>query len=223
MAHGRYTWGRNVAIISIVSSKGGVGKTTLTSALAVAASKDGKRVALVDLDPQGSLASWHARRKDNGLTLISDADKASDAVEGLDGKFDYIFIDTPPAFLATIEDAIEACDAAIIPLRPSALDIVASEDAVIMAREANKPHLCVLSDAEPRWKTTSSAGDYLKAAKVPVAKETVTHRAAYLGAMTSGKTGPEIDKTGAAGVEIAALWKEVKGLLAASKKGKGRG
>jgi chromosome partitioning protein len=212
-----------VAVISIVSSKGGVGKTTLTSALAVAAASEGKRVALVDLDPQGSLAAWHARRKDSGLTIVTDADKASDAVEDLGDEFDYIFIDTPPAFIATIEDAIEACDAAIIPLRPSALDIIASEDAVIMAREAGKPHLCVLNDAEPRWKTTAGAGAYLKAGKVHLAKDPVTHRAAYLGAMTSGKTGPEIDRTGTAGDEIAALWKEVKGLLAAAKKGKARG
>jgi chromosome partitioning protein len=44
--------------IAVVNSKGGVGKTTLCAALAVRAAKDGKRVVLVDLDPQQSLAEW---------------------------------------------------------------------------------------------------------------------------------------------------------------------
>ena len=49
-------------VLAVVSTKGGVGKTTLASALAVRAAKESKRVAMVDLDPQGSLAAWWKRR-----------------------------------------------------------------------------------------------------------------------------------------------------------------
>ena len=45
-------------IISIVSPKGGTGKTALATALAVALSKRGL-TCLYDLDPQGSAARWH--------------------------------------------------------------------------------------------------------------------------------------------------------------------
>ena len=48
-------------VISVVNTKGGVGKTTLASALAVRASQEG-RVAMVDLDPQRSLIKWWKRR-----------------------------------------------------------------------------------------------------------------------------------------------------------------
>lgn len=212
-----------MSVISVVSSKGGVGKTTIASALAFLAASEGKCIALIDLDPQGSLSSWNDRRKNGKFHLISDVDKASVALATIGDGFDYIFIDTPPAFLATIEDAIKACDVAVIPLRPSALDLIASEDAVIMAREAEKPHLCVLSDAEPRWKTTASASAYLKNGRVLVAKKPITHRAAYLGAMTSGKTGPEVDKTGVAREEVESLWGEVKALLRPPRKVKARG
>ena len=41
-------------VIAVVNTKGGVGKTTLASALAVRAAKDSPRVAMVDLDPQRS-------------------------------------------------------------------------------------------------------------------------------------------------------------------------
>lgn len=209
-------------VISIVSSKGGVGKTTLTSALAVRAAADGYRVALADLDPQGSLKDWLDRRAGEDLAFM-DADSASEAVTEIDDEqTDLLFIDTPPAFINTIEDAIKSADLVVIPLRASALDILASEDAVLMAREFGKPHLCVINDAETRWKTTDAASKYLLASKVPVAKTIVTHRAAYLGAMTSGKTGPEIDKAGNARDEIAALWSEIEAALKLRKGAKAR-
>lgn len=209
-------------VISIVSSKGGVGKTTLTSALAVAAASEGARVALADLDPQGSLEGWLDRRGTDELAFM-EAEKGSEAVEEIDeGQYDYLFIDTPPAFISTIEDTISASDLVLIPLRASALDILASEDAVLMARAADKAHLCIINDAETRWKTTDAASKYLTASKVPVAKTVITHRAAYLGAMTGGKTGPEIDKTGVAKDEIAGLWAEVKAQLAKIKRSKAR-
>jgi len=51
-------------VVTFVSQKGGSGKSTLCCALAVAAQLDGRRVAMVDLDPQGSTAAWvEAREK----------------------------------------------------------------------------------------------------------------------------------------------------------------
>jgi chromosome partitioning protein len=179
---------------------------------------------MVDLDPQGSLASWWKRRgSTQNPCIFTGADTASDAVESLlQTGWDWVFIDTPPAFLATIQDAIENADLALIPLRPSALDLIASEDAVKMAQDAGVPLLCVLNDAEPKWKTTLSARDYLLAASVPVAATIVAHRQPYLGAMTMGKTGPEIDrsKEGHTEREISGLWAEVKAALAQAGKSK---
>ncbi len=206
-------------VIAMASSKGGVGKTTLASALAVCAAQESRRVAMVDLDPQNSLAAWWERRgRTANPTIFTGEDKAGDAVEALARNgWDWVIVDTPPAFLSTIQDAIEHADLSIIPLRASALDLIASEDAVVMAREAGVPHLCVINDAEPRWKTTQAARDYLRAASVPVADAIVTHRSAYLAAMTTGRSGPEIDRSGATDREIAALWAEVKAALAPKK------
>jgi chromosome partitioning protein len=47
-------------VITIAQQKGGAGKTTLAAHLAIAWAGQGRRVALVDIDPQGSLAAWHA-------------------------------------------------------------------------------------------------------------------------------------------------------------------
>ena len=53
---------RRTNVIVLCATKGGVGKTTLASALAVRAAEESKRVALIDLDSQPSLSGWWDRR-----------------------------------------------------------------------------------------------------------------------------------------------------------------
>lgn len=206
-------------IISCVSGKGGTGKTTLCSALAVKAATISARVALVDLDPQRSLIEWWSRRgRPENPTIFEGADTASDAVDALaQTGWDWVFIDTPPAFVHVMRDAVKASDLVIVPLRPSALDLVASETAVIMAREEGAQMLCVLNDADPRWKTTASAHSYLFASGTPVAETIIAHRAAYLAAVTSGRSGPEVERDGKARREIDALWAEITAKLGAPR------
>lgn len=218
-------------VISVVSGKGGTGKTTLASALAVRATLENKgkaRIAMVDLDPLGSLAAWWKRRgASKNPEIFSNVDTATEAIERLllTEAPDYCFIDTPPAFMATMQDAIENADLALVPLRPSSLDLIGSEEAVLMAREAGTPCLCIINDAEPRWKATHRSREYLLAASVPLTDTIITHRAAYLAAVAWGKTGPEIDKSKdkqrnnrpVTEVEISDLWDEIKAALKKTK------
>ena len=58
-------------IVAIISQKGGAGKTTLAVHLAAAAAKAGYRTAVIDLDPQGTAASWSDRRAAQEPEVIS--------------------------------------------------------------------------------------------------------------------------------------------------------
>jgi chromosome partitioning protein len=57
--------------ISIISQKGGAGKTTLTLNLARTAEELGWRTVVIDLDPQASAKGWHDHRKQETPVVIS--------------------------------------------------------------------------------------------------------------------------------------------------------
>src|SRR5262245_9710492 len=81
-------------VITFASVKGGVGKSTLCSALAVRASKDSKRVALLDLDPQESLASWWTRRGRTRNPKLHEVDATTEAIELLISEgWEWVFVD----------------------------------------------------------------------------------------------------------------------------------
>ena len=94
-------------VVTLANAKGGVGKTTIASALAVRAAEESKRVALLDLDPQESLASWWTRRGRTKNPKLFEVGAAVEAIELLISEgWEWVFVDTGPARLDLIEAGV---------------------------------------------------------------------------------------------------------------------
>ena len=207
---------KETKVVVLAASKGGAGKTTIAAALAVRAAKESDAVALIDLDPQQSLARWWELRGAGRVPqLLAGVDVPSLGVEGARAKgCEWVFIDTPPAFLSSIEPAIGLADLVVVPVRASALDVEAVEPVVELCRAQHAPFVFVINAAEPRWKIVESGAKFL-GRQGKVLPEMVSYRKAYITGMTLGQSGPEVESDGKCGAEIDALWRAVKKLTRA--------
>jgi len=201
-------------IIAVVNTKGGVGKTTLTSALAVRAARDGASVAVIDLDPQHSMHEWWKRRgSPENPYVIADVDTASAGIEALQSRgAEWVFVDTPPAFLSVLEDAVAVANFVLIPVKASVIDLLATQDAVVMCQSAGAPFAVVVNDVvHTDMKFVESAKRTLDKAKVPICDVIMGHRGAHIAGATVGKTASEVNagRDAKAVEEIEALWREV--------------
>lgn len=117
-------------LVLVCKLKGGAGATTTCRELAAAALADGRSVALVDLDAQGSLSRWWNRRTaiisstrpDPELLQVTAAQIPGAATQ-LRARYDLVVIDSPPSVHDTIKAVAAAVDLAIVPARPTTDDL----------------------------------------------------------------------------------------------------
>jgi chromosome partitioning protein len=201
-------------VVAFANVKGGVGKSTLCSALAVRAAEESKRVALLDLDPQESLASWWTRRGKPKNPKLFEVDATTEAIELLISEgWEWVFIDTGPAKIDLIEPGVVVADLVVIPTRPSAFDIEQAAICVELCEAHGKPHAFVINNAPSATKLTKSSIEFLRKGGSTVVETPIMFRPAYMAAATVGKSGPEVERGEAARNEIEALWAAVKKLI----------
>ncbi|MDR1075065.1 MAG: ParA family protein [Xanthomonadaceae bacterium] len=113
--------------ILVAGSKGGIGKTTISTHLAAYFALAGKRTILADADPQGSALNWAERRNKFGASVPAfDASRKRAWPERVPPNADYVVIDAPAGAMAEdMERFIDGADCIIVPVLPSALDIEA--------------------------------------------------------------------------------------------------
>jgi chromosome partitioning protein len=118
-----------VRTIAFVTQKGGSGKSTLAACLAVAAHEKGERVFLIDTDPLMSLSKWAKARGEKDIPVEwVPAGKLASALSMLEKKgITLAIVDTGAGESPAAAAAIKAADLCIIPARPNAFDLWASE------------------------------------------------------------------------------------------------
>ncbi|MHB1701714.1 MAG: AAA family ATPase [Acidobacteriaceae bacterium] len=197
--------------IVIASQKGGAGKTTLAGHLAVAAEAAGHGpVALLDLDPQGSLAAWWNERQATTPALAAGtAEGLGEQLAALDAAgFALCVIDTPPAVTDTIAQTVAHADLVVIPTRPSPHDLRAVGSTAGLVEAAGKKMVFVLNGAAHRARITTEAAVALSQHGA-VASMTLHQRTDFASSMTDGRTAQELDPASRSAGEVAQLWQYV--------------
>jgi chromosome partitioning protein len=202
-------------VVVLASQKGGSGKTTLSGHLAVEADKAGiGPVALIDTDPQGSLAQWwNAREAPTphfAQAGVLELDEALGHLERAGMKL--VVIDTPPAITASIARVVAHADLVLVPTRPSPHDLRAVGATVDIAEKHNKPLVFVVNGATARARITGEAAVALSQHGT-VAPVTLHHRVDFAASMTDGRTVGEAAPKSQSSKEIRDLWLYVQDRL----------
>lgn len=198
-------------VIAIIGQKGGTGKTTMTTGLAVASELAGFKTAILDLDPQTNAANWKDRREAESPAVASiQPGRLRQNLKTLEeAGANYVFIDTPGKSDTAAVEAARVADLVLIPVRPQIFDLETLSAVRDALRIAGSPTaFVVLNGILPS--ATRSPNEQREvianAFSVPVCIVHLSHRAAFAEAPSSGKAPQEIEPSGKAAGELEALF-----------------
>jgi chromosome partitioning protein len=204
------------SIITLAQRKGGAGKTTLAAHLAAGWAVSGRRVAVLDVDPQRSLSQWVEIRRqaqgggDVGFTAIAVSGwKLGLELDRLRRDHDVILIDSPPHAEMDSRAAIRAADLVVVPVQPSPMDLWATQATLDVARAENRPALLVLNRVAPRARLTQEIAARLSEGGVRLASTTLGNRTAFAASLAAGEGVEAFEPSGAAAGEMIRLRDEI--------------
>jgi chromosome partitioning protein len=207
-------------IITVGNTKGGVGKTTIAVNLAVEAVREGKKVLLVDTDPQGSSMAFRAEREQDDIRAVAlVSDKLHKDIKEFSAAFDWIVIDAGGRDNAVFRSAVAACDLFLLPVLPSQFDVWAAEDAISAFKEIQPFNdmigRIVLNMVRSNTIASSEAQEALAAYQndMPLLSERLHNRVAYKASISNGQGVAEYEPSGKAAEDIRSLYNEIVSIV----------
>lgn len=199
-------------IVSILAQKGGVGKSTLARHWAVVAQDQmGHSVAIIDIDPQGTVAKWSQRRKSNTPVILhADDSNLTQAIKACqEAGVDLVFIDTPPSVERLSAVAARASDMTVIPCGPTIDDIEALGPTVEIAHRAKAASVIIINDGRPGSPINKQAESVLRGYGMPICPTFIMRRAILADSFIDGRTVLEVSPRSKGAEEVVSSWKWV--------------
>ena len=202
-----------MVIISVLARKGGTGKSNAVRCLAIEALKAGRRVVIIDSDPQPTCYRWWQRRAAGGIPvpLVVIPSTAGILVQIEDFRrqqVDLVLIDTPPTATPVVNAALDASTAALVITRPNPEDLELVQESLRVAAAQNRRTGVILWQAPPdkRVRAVTLAREALVAMGASVCPTAVSASISYPYAYAEGLTPQEREPEGRARAELAEVW-----------------
>lgn len=209
--------------LAVIALKGGSGKTTVATHMALAAHLRGLDTSVVDTDPQRSAHDILSARSDPGPDYVTAVGRNVLAAQfgALGQGKDLLVVDTPAGDVETVSEALVVADHALMVVRPTLIDLSGLARTLAIVRRLGKPSTVVVNQAPPTRENVEAplvkralkGLDYMQA---PVAPVILRSRSIYQTALERGRSVEEmLDRSAAR--EVAELWDFVNSRIAARR------
>lgn len=210
-------------IIAVCGQKGGTGKTTIATALSVEYCARGRRVLLIDLDPQRTVLTWAAQAKE-----LKEAHVPAVAALRADlrrelraraGSYDVAVLDCPPGDGELQRAALMVSDVALLPCIAAAFEVWALTASVKLVKEAQAVRSAlraavVINRMQAHTTAGREAREVLQQFELPVLAAELGQRVVYSRAPRFGQGPTTHAPRSLAADEVRALATEIEGLVA---------
>lgn len=192
---------------TITNQKGGVGKTVLSTNLAVQGVSKKKKVLLIDLDPQQSSSKWwEARDAEEPLLIHCDSSNLEKNIDDARrNNFDLVIIDTAGKESVGHNKAIDLASFCIIPCQPSKDDIRSAIPVVELIKTRNKNYAFIVTRCPSTGTDGEEAREILSSLGL-VCKTFMMERKCYKRAYGADMGVVEYDPNDKAASEVAEIF-----------------
>jgi chromosome partitioning protein len=203
-------------VIAVAQRKGGAGKSTIAANLAAAYAEEGARVALLDIDPQRSLARWDEVRgraaKARPLHFEAPTGwRLPSILDRLRRESDVVLLDTAPHDDSDARTAVRGADLVLVPLQPSAADLWSMDATLELAKKEGRQVALVLNRAPSSGKLLDQVHAAIRERDLPLVGASLGNRTAFAQAFMAGLGAVEAAPKGVAAAEARALAAALRG------------
>jgi chromosome partitioning protein len=208
-----------VAVVSIASAKGGVGKSTLALLLGTEFALDGYRIALLDCDLNQHATAFGLKAKLPSFTVVPDVGEKEvlSALRTAETDHDIVLVDLPGGSSTLALKALQRSHLVLVPTQPSLPDVRDAVKTIAQIDDAEElartpiPRAVVWTRFLPGFESRVArhVRQSLEGQGVPILKSALMERAAFRAIHLTGQVPRQEEPKGAAALNVTALMLEV--------------